>query len=123
RYVRRVMSEIENEWLIARTVDEFQRFVCQPIGQVFARLTIFQVWDVSQFFAPKTLAAVGKEVGLWRAPERAADVEIKALSLWIVGCVAKMPLANKRRTIPGIVEYFGQSLFALGKVCDGNGWN
>ena len=113
RRVRRVVREVQEERLVTRVVDHLDRFVGQPIGQILARLTELQMRHIAEFRSEPPGASVRPPERLRRAPVRAANVHIKAMRFGIMIGVAKVPFADQRREIAGLLQMLRQRRFGV----------
>ncbi len=116
--VHGVMCEIDEERLIARAIDHFDRFIRQAIGEVFVRFAEFEVWNVAKLPAVELCAGVRPEKGLRRAPIGPADVDVETVCFRVVLPVAEVPFADQRGEVARAVETFRDGILAGGEIPD-----
>ncbi len=96
--VNGIMGQVEKEGIVLVGLDEIQCFVCEPIGEVFARRTIWKLRIV-----------VGDKIALCgMACDVSSDINIKALAYGTeLRVITKMPLTNTGADITGRLDSFG----------------
>ena len=114
--VRRVMGQIEKKRLVARSVDDAERLVCQPVGEILAWPAEVEVGHVTKLRAELAGAPVWPEKRLRCAPECAADVHIEPVGLGVVLRAAEVPFADCGGEVAGRLKMFGQCRFGVRQV-------
>ena len=85
RRVHRMVPEVQEEGPVLDAVDHTQGLVRQPVGQILARLTEFQMRNVAVFLAGASRSGVRNcRVASGSAPQRAADIHVETLRFGIV---------------------------------------
>lgn len=98
RRVRGKMRKHQKERLLflQGVIRHTNRFVGQPLGEIFAWLAQIQTRQVAILRAELTRAAIGPPEGLRRAPMIAGDVHIKAVRLREMAGIAQVPFSDQR---------------------------
>src|SRR5262245_11902511 len=112
-----MMCEIKKEGAVAGAIDELQRFISQPVGQVFALASPFEVRDIASLGVEP--ASVREEIGGGGAPQCSADVRVETVHFGITLGVSKMPLADEAGLVAGRLQNFGNRDFLSRQIADG----
>ncbi len=96
RRVHAVVREVEEEWLVAVSLDKPHRLGSLAVSEIFPRRAVGERGDL-----------VGREVARWLAPVGAANVLVEALMRRAELVASEVPLADRRCGVAGRLEPFG----------------
>ena len=119
-----VKPEIQKEGTVLLVFNKFDCMVGEDIGQVIARLTIRQSWDIC---ARVLFTLVGKKKRSWLAHFMACHIEIETMVLGVVLSAflvvgLQVPFPNMGCVVTVFLERFRHSEFFGWHIAFHSGW-
>ena len=116
RRVRTVMPQVEEERPVPRRIDQLDRLIGEPVGQVFTRLPHSESRHISELSGAAAGSAEGVEIRGRRPPVGAADVDLEPHRLRGMPRIPHMPLAHMEGPVTGRLQNLRYCLLTVGQV-------